>query len=193
MACSPGTYQVRDASNNFAPVCTSCPAGYSCASASSGPVPCASGTFSAAGAKSCTTVTGINKVSRFPNTGLTTCPTGSMNRFGTQANGCQASAPGNYVFPWYGITISCGPGSFSSEGEACITCPAGHACPLGSSLPVPCGKGTYSGPGQASCTLCPAGSQCPTANSLNKKTCANGGTSIAGQQICTARIPGYTG
>ena len=67
------------------------------------------------------------------------------------------------------VTDPCDPGYFCLEGSPTSRpnasfggiCPPGFRCPSGSSLPQPCGPGTYNNAsGQENCTICPAGFYC---------------------------------
>jgi hypothetical protein len=60
--------------------------------------------------------------------------------------------------------------SHTSSFPSCTTCPEGYSCPKRAMVePLPCGRGMFSGPGQATCTICPAGYFCDSeANNIKK-------------------------
>jgi hypothetical protein len=84
-------------------------------------------------------------------------------------------------------------GSPSAVGlttSACSgTCPAGNACPAGTTTPVKCLAGKYSVGGLAACVDCPAGTYGAT-DGLTVATCTAqcgpGVFSLAGATLCTS-------
>lgn len=81
-------------------------------------------------------------------------------------NGVAPAEPGWFAVagvrhPCHAGTYGGGGGGNASTGAATSSrhcaeyCPAGHACPPGSAVPVPCGDGTYAPPGSGACIACP--------------------------------------
>nr|PIL98505.1 GCC2 and GCC3 domain-containing protein [Toxoplasma gondii COUG] len=88
------------------------------------------------------------------------CPQGSFRmlpcRPGTTsaegASSCTPCEAGNFC-PW--------PGTPSGDADGVKQCPAGHACPAGSSRPIPCPVGTFQNDaGAEECNPCPEGFYC---------------------------------
>ncbi|KFH05729.1 GCC2 and GCC3 domain-containing protein [Toxoplasma gondii VAND] len=88
------------------------------------------------------------------------CPQGSFRmlpcRPGTTsaegASSCTPCEAGNFC-PW--------PGTPSGDADGIKQCPAGHACPAGSSRPIPCPVGTFQNDaGAEECNPCPEGFYC---------------------------------
>ncbi len=76
----------------------------------------------------------------------------------TTADGALPAPPGFYAVA--GRLEPCPAGLFSalpaaSGLEACLPCPAGYACPLGTGSPAGCADGWYATAGAAECTQCP--------------------------------------
>ncbi|XP_023933458.1 uncharacterized protein LOC106181652, partial [Lingula anatina] len=83
------------------------------------------------------------------STSMQACPAGTYNFQTSQiarAN-CTDCPAGSY--------------SFAAGSVSCDECPAGKACPIGTSVPTDCSSGQYALNGSASCENCPAGFKCP--------------------------------
>ncbi|XP_071497013.1 uncharacterized protein [Diadema antillarum] len=134
--CHPGFY-CPGGNDDPTPDGFECLAGHYCERGSAYPTPCANGTFS--------------------NT------TGN-----TEAPNCESCTPGYYCAGEHLSTPSgpCAvgyycPGGQSTKYPVSFICPAGFACPLGSSQPELCPRGFYqSEDEQGSCDFCPEGSYC---------------------------------
>ena len=83
---------------------------------------------------------------------------------------------------------SCSATEYPINATHCETCPAGHYCPAMTSVPVPCGNGTYNsftGAGMiTSCVTCPPGYNCPVATAF-PISCHPGSFSGGGAATCT--------
>ena len=210
--CAAGTFSSAGQAS-----CTQCTAGKQCPGTgrTSDGTPCAAGTFSAAGQASCTSCTAGNSC---PGTSRTTdgsnCAAGTWSAAG-QAS-CTACSAGRACTGAGRTTdgTQCAAGSYQSlTGQtACVTCPAGYYCPLGSVSPTACPSGTYraatAGAIDTDCietsqgyyvtdggttkTLCEAGYRCPTSRNPVRVPC-NTPTEyqdLAGQTSCKTCIEG---
>lgn len=85
------------------------------------------------------------------------------------------------------------PGEYSlGNATACVTCPAGEACPsTRSDAAITCAAGTYSLGGATDCTICPRGHACPSTTTSTETDCLPGTYSIGGQDTCSSCPPGY--
>ena len=129
-----------------------CPRGYYCPSATgnSWDNPCPAGSFG-------------------PNTGMISvdecrpCPIGSFCPLGSfEPIGCYQGTYSDVEGAQdAGLSAVGGPAIVMgqmSRFPSCTTCPEGFFCPNRAMVdPVACGRGLFSGPGQAVCTVCPAG------------------------------------
>lgn len=80
-----------------------------------------------------------------------------------------------------------------SQKTVCNDCTAGYYCTGGVSA-LPCGRGTYSGPGQSSCTLCGQGKYQDIEFQSNCLECEQGKyQDLQGQSVCQNCVEGkYT-
>lgn len=192
-ACSSGQY--------LDGTCKSCPAGFYCPKIAQPPLPCHLGTYSNAGAASCTvcnagTLCSYGSTTASPNT---SCPPGFY---------CESTTVGAYTVI---LITSCSAGTYlNSEGNgsssscaACTAgyycprgtrdpkeflCPPGHYCPSSSSVPTACADGTYSpdwGLSSNTCSTCPAGYFCPS-GTIEPHACRPGYYCTSGQSAGTA-------
>ena len=150
-------------------------------------IPCARGTYSAAGATSCT---------QCPS-GTTTATTGAVEckpayNIGSGSSVVPGICPAGYSCDGTSRTI-CPAGTFSQAGEpSCRTCPIGtySANPGASTCSSP-GSGYYVGSGSHSSRIpCPAGYQCPGEWGTRIR-CMTGTYSPEGAYRCT-RCPSGT-
>ncbi len=151
--CDPGTYSSKEGSW----ACSECEEGYYCPSATESQTicgvevtgtikePCPAGTYSNAGASSCTP-----------------CEAGTYST-GNAAE-CTPCQEGSYC-PANEIT-----GLYDSK----VTCPEGHKCPAGSTSATACEVGTFSNEGASSCTPCNAGQYQDEAGKSSCKPCSAG-------------------
>ena len=114
------------------------------------------------------------------------CPSGKNGHISSDMRPC----PRGY---WCGLGTNdcyghpCREGTYGSgEGlkssSECTQCPAGKACPAGSTGPTTCGAGTYLSSNK--CVKCPAGYYCP--NGKDKNKCGKGYYCPAGASSRTA-------
>lgn len=95
------------------------------------------------------------------------CPAGTQNKKfycaafpgGSVPWDCQYSNPstwtGNFVSArLMEYCLACTAGTFSIDGQSCVTCPAGSSCATTSATPTKCVAGTYSSAGQKTCSEC---------------------------------------
>jgi hypothetical protein len=215
--CVPGQYSLGDAA-----ACTLCPAGkfgsasglsvatcsgdcfagYACAigSTSGTQALCAPGTFSAAGAGSCSPCSpGFygNLGGQTAGTCVAACPAGTFGTGGSSTPACSGNCTAGYACPAGSTSATqsnCTAGSYSLAGAStCTPCPGGtfgatatlssaacsgnctggYACVAGSTSATAalCPAGKYSLPGSASCTDCPPGTYGATAG-LSVATCS---------------------
>lgn len=168
--CPRGTYTQSDALQEEAQ-CTVCPGGFYCIEGSaevSGR--CTRGYYCPPG-----TGSGID----FP------CPAGTFSNATDlkAADECRPCPVAHFCPPGSVEPVACYAGTYSSNMSvedaglmnlggntvlsgnlsafpSCITCPPGFFCPHRAMLaPLRCGKGFYSKPGQANCTICPVHSR----------------------------------
>ncbi|EGD79005.1 hypothetical protein PTSG_01976 [Salpingoeca rosetta] len=133
--------------------CITCPAGYSCSSATVDPVPCGRGFYSEAGSEACER-----------------CPAGYY---------CDEAAVSDTVLV---TSKACNSSLYCTSGlsahDDAVPCPRGHYCPQGTALPVTCPVGTYNpdlyGASLADCHPCDAGMYCVEA-SVNPTGACNKG------------------
>ncbi|KAK5904685.1 hypothetical protein CesoFtcFv8_006221 [Champsocephalus esox] len=90
------------------------------------------------------------------------------------------SVPGNQpALTPLSIRYVCLGGSSSpmpSDSSHGYLCPAGHSCPVGSAVEVPCEPGTYSpAPGAAYCIICPERTMCSFSATRETSICPAGG------------------
>lgn len=143
--------------------------------------PCPTGTYSAEGSGSCSTIPEGFYVD--PTSKKTVqCPPGSRCTGGKKFE-CDA---GTYCPPGTTCTVNCntcasGTYSLPGQAECSTTCPAGYRCE-GSST-TKCLGGTYSTQGSGKCTECPA----------NTYSTAEGATSLATCLTCPAGKTSGTG
>jgi len=126
---------LRSAASEFSLPITVGPAAVYCPPASGWPVPVKAG-WESTGAAANDTAPERNGT----RTASRRCPAGSF---------CVA-----------GIRMPCPPGTYGATvglaTRGCTaTCPAGHACPLGTVRPTPCPDGTFAAGGNHACTPCP--------------------------------------
>lgn len=132
--------------------CHTSPAGYMLTAASKVPRMCRAGTFSAAGASSCSTTSEYYYTPSGASTDLEEkCPWGfyCYDDFGTQKEvpvSTKGTASVGYYLPSVSYTVT----NIIAE---MIDCDAGYYCPFGLMKRYPCPAGHY----------CPAGSELPTA------------------------------
>ncbi|XP_066500606.1 zonadhesin [Hoplias malabaricus] len=166
--CPPGAispnatgHRMESAGNNM------CPPGHYCPVGTGYPLPCPPGTLSSS--------PGLSVVEQ-----CQPCPPGHFCEKPAMAQASDAFlCDAGYV---------CLGGSRSArpiDGLEGYLCPAGHNCPTGTPLEVPCEPGTYSSaPGASQCLSCPAGTMCPSAATQEPSPCPKGyfcpaGTSTA--------------
>ena len=133
---------------------------------------CSAGTYSSAGATSCTQ-----------------CPAGTYSSAG--ASSCTQCPAGKYSSAGSSSCSTCSAGYYSTSGSSsCSKCAAGKYSSAGSSSCSTCPAGTYSGAGSGSCTSCPSGqtsaagstssSACYTNNSSSGSGSGSGSDSVCG-------------
>ncbi|XP_062603182.1 uncharacterized protein LOC134264959 [Saccostrea cucullata] len=194
--CENGTYQDQVTQST----CKVCPAGYFCDNTVSIVVLDNSTTICPMG-HYCPAGTRYNN--EFP------CPIGTFNNLTgiTDVSLCSPCS-GGYYCPTPGIVTpvsQCDSGFFCKQNANISTpiqgvdaniCPEGYYCPVGTTNPVPCPKGSYSNStglqGEVDCILCPAGSYCEqTAMTTTSGLCDAGyycvlQSNSSQQDICTA-------
>ena len=178
VACASGYYSLGSAS-----ACIQCAAGTACVSNAAPPADCPLGTYSAAGATSCTLLTGSNV--GFPDATPTVCSAGTIPS--AMRTHCENCPPGHYCSDPTTRTITpCAVGYYAAAGaSSCTQCPAGSACSRTENSGT-CPEGYYSLAGQGSCVECPPGSYC-TVGIIN--TCTGGykvGQNSCAEGLCPA-------
>ncbi|RUS80256.1 hypothetical protein EGW08_011985, partial [Elysia chlorotica] len=162
--CANGTHQPLETQAQ----CDPCPAGYFC-----------DNTMSIVLLDNSTTVCPMGSYcpqgTRFANEFL--CPIGTFNNItGLQTEADCTPCLGGYYCPLPGMVTPidlCDSGYFCKQhanisapdqGDDANICPIGHFCPVGTSAPLPCPKGTFNnGTGlesESACILCTPGSYC---------------------------------
>ncbi|KAJ7067294.1 hypothetical protein C8F01DRAFT_980079, partial [Mycena amicta] len=141
---------------------------------------CSAGSYSNAGATSCTS-----------------CPAGSFSNT-NGASSCQSCPAGTASAVGASSCASCPAGKYSSNG-ACTSCPAGMYAGASASSCSSCPANTFSTNGASSCSACPSGlsslpgsSQCLSTCSAGQyysggkcSTCPAGWFSTAGATSCS--------
>ncbi|KAG7238707.1 hypothetical protein INR49_031223, partial [Caranx melampygus] len=78
------------------------------------------------------------------------------------------------LLDWY-VCLGGSSSPTPSDGSHGYLCPAGHSCPVGSAIEVPCKPGTYSpAPGAAHCLICPKGTMCSSSAIKEPSICPTG-------------------
>jgi len=121
--CSAGSYTGGGGSSTRQ-TCNSCSGGHTC-DGNSGMTSCPGGTFSSAGASTCTNCGADNKYAS------------------TSSPVCVTCAPGSYTS-----------GGDVNTRHLCTTCPVGHSCLTGGANKVQCSAGWYAAAGQTACLKC---------------------------------------
>ncbi|KAJ7990480.1 hypothetical protein DPEC_G00300750 [Dallia pectoralis] len=144
-----------------------CPRGYYCPAGTGYPLPCPPGTLS--------TSPGLRGLEECQS-----CPSGHFcDRPGLSLDAALCSS--GYVCLEGSIT------SRPSGGRHGYPCPAGHYCPTGTAIEVPCEPGTYSPSlGSARCLTCPNGTACSSSGTREASLCPAGHFCPAG---CVFPIP----
>ena len=138
--------------------CEQCPAGYSCNGISE--TICNAGTYSAAGAGSCTP-----------------CPAGQYQDSKGKSS-CKACNAGKYSTGGASSCTPCEAGTSSAAGAGrCTPCSAGKYSAGGASSCTPCPAGKYQpNAGQDSCILCPIGQYQASTGKTSCTSCGTGKT-----------------
>jgi TNFR/NGFR cysteine-rich region len=170
--CGSGTYQTTDCNTTTNRVCLSCPPASYClggTSISACTSACGAGTYETT---ACTPTS--NRV-------CTVCPAGSACPGGTGIFSCVSGtnySVGNQA-SCTTCTPACSPGTYqttdcnTTTNRVCIFCPAGSACPGGTSI-TSCVSGTnYSLGGKDSCTICTPACSPGTYQTINCNTTTN--------------------
>ena len=164
-----------------------CPAGFSCSIGSTVPVVCELGTF----------CNGTSVTPSFCQLGYSSIL--ESNRT-SEENSCSICPAGKYQSdPSLTVCSPCDagylceggattptPNSTSTEGG--VACPAGHYCPAGTKVAVPCPQGTYNpsklGKSSAACLLCPSGMFNNLVGQSRCMGCSSSSTSTPGSTTC---------
>ena len=144
------------------------------------PIICTSGTFSLAGASTCTAC----QIGNYCVNGVqTACAAGSYAS-STSSSICLACPAGSYCAQGSSTASQCSDGSFSlTSSSSCTVCPAGSFCKGGSK--VLCQSGSYQSlTSQLSCIPCTAGNYC-VEGSTSVTACASGTYSLASAGVCS--------
>ncbi|XP_023932215.1 multiple epidermal growth factor-like domains protein 11 [Lingula anatina] len=170
-----------------------CPAGYSCATTVSSPLPCPLGTYSIGGQTACTSCPAGSACPSATNvSSIYICPVGTYSL--PDSPDCTVCPSGKYCPSITEDTVlDCPYGTFSHSGQAvCMSCPAGWQCPaLDGTQNSECVPGFFSIGNQTACTQCSAGFACPSTTSNQTFACHPGTYAVAGSTSCTLCIPGY--
>ncbi|CAG5113265.1 Oidioi.mRNA.OKI2018_I69.chr2.g7385.t1.cds [Oikopleura dioica] len=140
--------------------CTPCPAGSYCPSPTAGRKNCPEGTFSQAGATSCSPALPGFEAKNANTESPTKCSAGQYSVDGKECIDCPKN---NYCPAVNRPPIPCLPGfhTANTKSTSCDPCPAGSFCESGQD-PVPCEDGFYSHKGAFTCTVCKPGYLCTT-------------------------------
>ncbi|KAM9299008.1 uncharacterized protein PAF06_016002 [Gastrophryne carolinensis] len=174
-----------------------CPAKHFCPAGASEPIPCPEGTYSNSSGQSVCRVCPMGHTCAGGD--ILQCPAGHYCP--EEVDAAPIPCPPGTFNPKPGVTRPegcrpCLPGSMvpNPTGNWNVTlggpCPVGHFCPAGTSLPVPCPPGTFSGllflTAESLCTPCPPGYYCsspgqsaPTHRCLAGYYCTSGVSSSA--------------
>ena len=208
-SCNAGTYSAAGAAS-----CTKCPIGeylttggtsvLSCRyclagrysdfeGAASCSNVCSAGTYSLAGAGSCTSCNAGTYSNTIGATSSSTCTPCSAGTYSSAigSSSCTSCPAGKYSAGGAASCTSCNAGTYSAAGAtSCTSCPFGYSSAAGSSSCVQCPVGTYYQVGTTSCTPCSAGTYSNTIGATSSSTCTpcSAGTySIAiGSSSCTS-------
>jgi len=134
-------------------VCLECEPGRYCPGiASEASLPCPPGTYSEAGATTCTTCP-AGSYCPHPELKPIPCLDGEYSYPGQSA--CTRCPPGKQCSLKNTAGTNCNEGTYSIGGQkACTSCPAGYFCKDTTKAPTElCGEGTYSLDGQVGCTV----------------------------------------
>lgn len=88
---------------------------------------------------------------------------------------CKVSFPFAFVYAYRYVCLGGSSSPMPSDSSHGYLCPAGHSCPVGSAVEVPCEPGTYSpAPGAAYCIICPEGTMCSSSATRETSICPAG-------------------
>jgi len=170
--------------------CTQCPAGtYQPGTLQQTCLPCEIGTFSFAGAISCTTCPPGARC--LGNSNYELCPPGEYQS-NTGQSTCNPCQPGTYATNSGSNTCSsCNAGTYQDENSAttCKACSAGQSSNSNAISCFNCAAGSYSTAGGL-CTPCPAGKFSTSEASSSCEDCPIGSSSVQGSTQCTQCNPG---
>ncbi len=175
--------------------CEKCPAGYSCNGITQ--TICSAGTYSGAGAASCTACQAGKYQASKGKSYCDTCPAGKYSAAG--ASSCSTCQAGKYSSAGAGSCSTCPAGKYSAAGAgSCSTCQAGKYSSAGASSCSTCEAGKYSAAGAGSCTPCSEGKYQPNSGKSSCIVCPAGKYQPnTGQTACIACPRGqyqkYTG
>ena len=188
--CRHGEYQP----NSRQPSCNPCPAGFYCTNAVSKPFECPSGYYCPEGTGNeylpCLRGTFNNETGGSNITACKPClgghycdeeglsaPSGKCNpgyfcRYGSDRPQPTVSDELDFVYVDNETCVMIDGRPFGDSG----LCPVGHYCPVGTTEPIPCPAGNYSGSeGNSICDHCPAGYYCTEGSSAyDDKPCPTG-------------------
>jgi hypothetical protein len=223
--CLAGTYETTTCTTTRNRVCTFCPPGSACPGGAT-ITPCVAGTsFSLGNQSTCTGCTSPCSATTYQQQPCTT----------TQNRVCSTDCPPGYACPGGGTLIACTNGTnyslatqttcttctpvctattyqtqtcTTTQNRICMPCPAGSACPGGTTISLCVSGSTFALANQSACstctvclagtyettpctptqnrvcTVCPTGSACPGGTAIS--ACVNGTNySLGNQSTCT--------
>ncbi|CBZ54547.1 hypothetical protein NCLIV_049760 [Neospora caninum Liverpool] len=160
--CPAGTYNPFEGASSSSE-CVPCPVGFQCDT--EGAVyylkRCSAGTYcNTAGAAPALCPEGTWKPGYLGNSLMHchVCPAGAQCKQGTTAATIEKCPRGSFCSSGTYMKVEAGDEGVVKQ-EICAPCEPGNSCKDG--FKVACGKGYYSGPGQAECNECPEGFYCP--------------------------------
>ncbi|KAJ9462458.1 Cytadherence high molecular weight protein 2, partial [Diplonema papillatum] len=163
-----------------------CPEGYYCPALSAYPIPCLNGTYCPGlnsvpflcplgyASQNDTTIRGVM------NESCIACPAGMFSANSLYCSECSAG----YIC----LSGAGSPTPVDPEKDGGYPCPAGHYCPAGATVEVPCPTGTYfsgtKGRSLAACLPCPADSYNNLPAQERCQDCGRSSSSLEGATVC---------